>query len=275
MLPKFYLIIFLLPFLCYSQESKYILPHGTCIIGFVKKDSIWLGADSRVKTKTANNKIEYNSVCKIDAYNNVFIACAGSPNLIYNQKIIWDAYAKIKEEIKANNSLEDVYKIVKEKLRNDIRNIVNQFIKVRSSAETDSIFAHPAFLEPIITGFNQDNTPFLAHWFYYISGNKDSFNIVVYEREMVNCMGHYYDLKDETVMSFAGKHDSIDHFLAIHKDFFKNLKQSNESRIEYLIGLEHKLAKKDVGGDTNIVLITPHKHHWLTNRKICNSVDKN
>lgn len=259
--------------LCYSQSGTYIFKHGTSVVAFIKKDSIWLAADSKVMSTIDSSIGKPTTVCKIDEFNNAFIAIAGTPSIIYEHKIFWDSYEEIKKQLKTGTSLQESYEILQKKLYDQLFQIYYSFIKNRSKKEVANLFSdtNKILLQVTLSGFTERNNAFHVNWLYYLHGTEGNWSIMQYIVHALN--GDVNDLGDLTYFSFAGQTDSIQKFLTPSSEFFKN-KMTPKQRLIFLIKLEICKNKNAVGKPINIVLINPHKHEWLTKNKVCKSVGK-
>src|SRR5271155_4048912 len=82
-----------------SAQFDFFIRHGTTIVVFVKKDSIWLATDSRSLPSWNMVRTKPDTICKIQEHNSIYFACAGIPQISSTHfRFKWDVYETIKKE---------------------------------------------------------------------------------------------------------------------------------------------------------------------------------
>jgi len=255
----------------FGQNEEFQLLHGTSILIYIKTDSILVATDSRMGNVINGVNVGYNQMCKIKEFNNFIIAMAGVPTIIYDGDTLWSAYNEVVNELRIDTSIVTAYNVLYSKILGKLKEYYGAYIKVRPQAEVDSFFNVPRkmLLEVTMSGFNVRHKPVHANWLYYMDGDKTNWQIVPFQRYLIN--GDVYDPGASTVISMAGRQDSMTNYLKGPNQIHVLPKMSLKDAMQFLIKMEIAKDSSSVGLPVNVLLVTPKGHKWLTNYKVCKS----
>ena len=236
-----YLILF--SSIAFSQYE-----HGTCIIVYLTKDTVFVGADNR--TFIQDSGTHYYSVgtkCKIFRVDSTYFAFAGASRLMMSDSNSFSKYI-------AEKAISDA---------NDLWNASRLFSMIYSDLLSgDTSYAMMLRDKPFqILFFGIHNSKAIISSLSFGDPN-------IFLQQNLDLISRIdYTVTQYPFYSVIGVSDSIKPFLESNKDYF--LRLGKIQAIKNLIELEHIKNPSDVNSNPNILYITFEGPTWIQRNVEC------
>ncbi len=250
----------------FSQHQYFY--KGTTIIFTEWKDTIFLGADSKMALadNKQNGDITFQPYCKIQHVNNIFFAVAGIYGMPDSSYFAPDI---IRLEILRGGSFKEINK----RIHNIIYRKLNEAI-TNGQIKNDSLLHanQKSIVSILITGFI-NNKPLLDISYYPLINGKVKVKVDTNEIHKVT----------PTILTL-GKQDSINALMdggsinyskinstpTLNVAGFPNFKiLGMPDLVYYLLYVESIKSKKDVGLPISIIQLTKNGYKWILNELNC------
>lgn len=238
-----------------TKELK--LYHGTSILAFLKNDTGWIVADSKVTEETNGIITGSHNVRKIKETNGIFYAFTIHPIVHFDDELIYDAFSLmdsiIKKEKDFNKAFETFDTVIKDKLNEAI----NIFLKNNH----------------ILTLEKYTQTSFLGFLMVQYKGDKPNYQIRSYKFQK-NSSGYTTVMDPPLIMGgeypllFLGSYQAALSYIRLHPKIFVGF-QEMRGKLICLVAEEVKANPDHVGFPFDAIEITNKGHHWYHDIKEC------
>ena len=249
----FLAIISIAPWLpCAAQLQQYYWFHGTAIVEYWTKDSIWIAADSKVI-----NDNDYDTpklACKIRNVGNVYYTLSGNVELKdkANNKTVFDANVDVRRTLNKISSLDD--------FANQFSKIIIPHLKLGQNGpqSNPNALVQPE-LQIVVNEIMPSGAPRVITMNFVTMGNSTDIKVDSFDTKRHQMGLHYVA---------TGFSDEIDDFLDKNESYFST-PGTMKDKLTKLINIAYTAHKKDVGLPINIIVIFKNGHKWLSPAGIC------
>lgn len=233
------------------------LYHGTSVIAFLKDDTGWIVADTKVVEETNSVITGSQTVRKIKQTQDIFYAFTVHPIMHFNDELIYDAFAlmesTIKKEKDFNKSFTTFDSIIKSKL-NDAINVLQK----NNHIGTLEKYTKTSFLGFLMVQY-QNGKPNYQIKSYKFQKNIDGYETVADPPLIMQ--GAYPIL-------FLGSYEAAVKYIRSHPKLFVGFKDMREKLI-CLVAEEVGANPDYVGFPIDAVEITHNGHKWYYDNMKC------
>jgi hypothetical protein len=223
---------------------------GTTVVAFLKDDMGWIAADSKVVEETNGVITGSHTVRKIKQTGDIFYAFTVYPQMYYDNKLIYDAFALMEETIKKEKDFNKSFNAFDSLIIGEL----NKAIKIL--LENNQI----AMLE------KYTNTSFLGFLMIQYKNNKPSYQIRSYKFQKDG--NGYKTVTDPPLimqgvypMLFLGSYEAAVRYIRSHPKMLVGFKDIREKLI-CLVAEEVSANPNYVGFPIDAVEMTKNDSKW-------------
>ena len=264
MIPRLLFMLLLAPILSHTQEleSGFVLKHGTTILTYVSKDTVWIASDTKTQQiDTKENKTTNITERKIYKTNNMYYAFCGVPSIEANGKEIYNAKSIMEKIINSGANFKEVYNRFNEAIANKLNEFLDSLVKKKNgknASATLAYFSKNILLEFLIVNFSGEKLNYVSKAYTFKKINE------VYSLEGKN--SQFFEGEEDLYM--IGQREIIKPFLIKNPSYILRKSQMKE-RLICLINMESIGNPNNVGMPADVFVIFKNGYKSFLNNKSC------
>ncbi|MGN6542024.1 MAG: hypothetical protein ACTHKY_14550 [Ginsengibacter sp.] len=258
-----YFVILITVLVIYNMFGTKTMRHslklngGTTVVAFLKDDTGWIAADSKVVEETNGAITGSHTVKKIKQTDDIFYAFTVHPQMYFDNELIYDAFSIMESTIKSQKDFDKSF------------NAFDSLITVKLDKAIKILLEHKhiAMLE------KYTKTSFLGFLMVQYKNSKPSYKISSYKFEKVG--DGYKTVPDPPLVMqgaypllFLGSYEAALRYIRSHPKFlvgFKNVRQ----KLICLVSEEISANPEYVGFPIDAVEITKDGSQWYNHIMEC------
>lgn len=261
---NFYSCIFVLLFFSMNAQSQLQgdqlkMYKGTTILAFIKPDTAWIAADSKVTQKNIYTKkvdSSYNTR-KIYKTGNIAYAFHGLPSIDYKNQRVFDATKTMAKSIKKGKDINTAYALFNTAILKELDSLITLFQSANAHNLLDSFTKEP-FFGFLMLSYQNGKAEYFARKYRFKKTSKGI--IAALEPDEY---GH-----QESCFLMLGKEENVFTYLLANPSYFEGFKQMKE-KLVCLIDKEVKANPNDVGFPVDVLILSHKRYRWFYNINEC------